>query len=60
MGRDWAGRPDPAIQIAAQALVGAWVGTRFIGFDWHLLRGVIIAAWAPSSPLSPRRLLSPP
>ena len=38
------GRPDPAIQIAAQALVGAWVGTRFIGFDWHLLRSVIVAA----------------
>jgi membrane AbrB-like protein len=38
------GRPDPAIQIAAQALVGAWVGTRFIGFDWRLLRGVIVAA----------------
>ena len=38
------GRPDPAIQIAAQALVGARVGTRFIGFDWHLLRGVIVAA----------------
>lgn len=38
------GRPDPAIQIAAQALVGAWVGTRFIGFDWHLLRGLLLSA----------------
>jgi membrane AbrB-like protein len=38
------GRPEPAIQIAAQALVGTWVGTRFIGFDWHLLRSVLFAA----------------
>jgi membrane AbrB-like protein len=38
------GRPDPVIQVAAQALVGAWVGTRFIGFDWHLLRRLIVAA----------------
>jgi uncharacterized protein len=38
------GRPEPTVQVAAQALVGAWVGTRFIGFDWHLLRGLIVAA----------------
>jgi membrane AbrB-like protein len=38
------GRPLPAIQIIAQALVGAWVGTRFIGFDWHLLRRLLAAA----------------
>jgi membrane AbrB-like protein len=38
------GRPEPQVQIAAQALVGAWVGTRFIDFDWHLLRGLILAA----------------
>jgi hypothetical protein len=38
------GRPEPAIQIGAQALVGAWVGTRFIGFDWHLLRRLLVAA----------------
>ncbi len=40
------GRPLPAIQVAAQALVGAWVGTRFIGFDWHLLRRLIVSATA--------------
>ncbi len=40
------GRPQPAVQIAAQTLVGAWVGTRFIGFDWHLLRRLMAAASA--------------
>jgi membrane AbrB-like protein len=39
------GRPDPAAQIAAQALVGAWVGTRFVGFDWTLLRRLLVAAF---------------
>jgi uncharacterized protein len=36
------GRPQPVVQIAAQALVG----TRFIGFDWHLLRGLMAAPLA--------------
>jgi membrane AbrB-like protein len=40
------GRPQPAIQIAAQTLVGAWLGTRFIGFDWRLLRRLLIVASA--------------
>ena len=39
------GRPDPIVQIGAQALVGAWVGTRFIGFDWTLLRSLLPAAF---------------
>jgi membrane AbrB-like protein len=38
------GRLAPELQIAAQALVGAWVGSRFIGFDWRLLRRLAIAA----------------
>ena len=38
------GRLAPGLQIAAQTLVGAWVGSRFIGFDWRLLRGLLFAA----------------
>ena len=38
------GRLAPDVQIAAQTLVGAWVGARFIGFDWRLLRRLIPAA----------------
>ena len=38
------GRLTPEMQIAAQMLIGAWVGTRFIGFDWRLLRSLSIAA----------------
>ncbi len=38
------GRLTPGLQIAAQTLVGAWVGSRFIGFDWRLLRRLAFAA----------------
>ena len=38
------GRLAPGMQIAAQTLVGAWVGCRFIGFDWRLLRELVFAA----------------
>jgi membrane AbrB-like protein len=38
------GRLAPDLQIAAQTLVGAWIGARFIGFDWRLLRRLILAA----------------
>jgi uncharacterized protein len=38
------GRLAPGLQIAAQTLVGAWVGSRFIGFDWRLLRRLLVAA----------------
>jgi membrane AbrB-like protein len=38
------GRLAPDMQIAAQTLIGAWVGTRFIGFDWRLLRSLSFAA----------------
>jgi membrane AbrB-like protein len=31
------GRSPVAIVEAAQVLIGAWVGARFIGFDWRLL-----------------------
>ena len=40
------GRLTPDLQIAAQALVGPWVGARFIGFDWRLLRELLVAATA--------------
>jgi uncharacterized protein len=40
------GRLAPGLQIAAQTLVGAWVGARFIGFDWRLLRRLAFAAAA--------------
>lgn len=44
-GAGWApGRLAPNMQIAAQLLVGAWIGTRFVGFDWELLRRSLIAA----------------
>jgi len=44
-GLGWApGRLAPGVQIAAQTLVGAWVGTRFTGFDWGLLHRTLIAA----------------
>ncbi len=44
-GAGWApGRLAPGLQIAAQTLVGAWVGSRFIGFDWRLLRRLAGAA----------------
>ncbi|MFT4098742.1 MAG: AbrB family transcriptional regulator [Rhodoblastus sp.] len=32
----YAGRPPPSLAIVAQVLIGAWVGARFIGFDWRL------------------------
>jgi membrane AbrB-like protein len=38
------GRLAPDLQIFAQVLVGAWVGSRFIGFDWSLLRRLVSAA----------------
>lgn len=45
-GTGWApGRLSPDLQIAAQLLVGAWIGTRFIGFDWELLHRSLIAAF---------------
>ena len=45
-GTGWApGRLAPILQIAAQLLVGAWIGTRFVGFDWELLRRSLIAAF---------------
>ena len=44
-GVGWApGRLAPDTQIVAQLLIGAWVGTRFIGFDWSLLRHMLIPA----------------
>ena len=44
-GLGWApGRLSPGFQILAQTLVGAWVGTRFIGFDWELLHRTLLAA----------------
>ena len=44
-GFGWApGRFAPPIQIGAQTLIGAWIGTRFIGFDWVLLHRTLIAA----------------
>jgi len=30
------GSPPPIVAIIAQVLIGAWVGARFIGFDWRL------------------------
>ncbi|MFO1133781.1 MAG: AbrB family transcriptional regulator [Rhodoblastus sp.] len=30
------GVPPPVVAIVAQVLIGAWVGARFIGFDWRL------------------------
>ena len=30
------GSPPPIVAILAQVLIGAWVGARFIGFDWRL------------------------
>jgi len=38
------GRIAIPLQIAAQVLVGGWIGTRFIGFDWGLLHRTLIAA----------------
>jgi hypothetical protein len=44
-GTGWApGRLSPGLQIVAQLLVGSWIGTRFVGFDWELLRRSLIAA----------------
>jgi membrane AbrB-like protein len=44
-GTGWApGRLAPDIQVAAQTLVGAWIGARFIGFDWRLLHRTLIDA----------------
>jgi membrane AbrB-like protein len=44
-GLGWApGRLAPPVQIGAQTLIGAWIGTRFIGFDWELLHRTLIAA----------------
>ena len=41
-GRLGAGAARAGLQIAAQTLVGAWVGSRFIGFDWRLLREIAV------------------
>ncbi len=30
------GRPPQPVVVLAQVLIGAWVGVRFIGFDWRL------------------------
>lgn len=30
------GRPPMVVAVVAQVLIGAWVGARFIGFDWRL------------------------
>jgi membrane AbrB-like protein len=38
------GRLALPAQIGAQVLIGAWVGTRFLGFDWGLLHRTLIAA----------------
>ena len=38
------GRLAPDMQIVAQTLIGAWVGARFVGFDWRLLRMLLPAA----------------
>ena len=39
------GRPPPVFTEAAQILVGAWVGVRFVGFDWGLLGRSLVAAF---------------
>lgn len=38
------GRLAPDLQIVAQLLVGAWIGSRFIGFDWELMHRTLISA----------------
>jgi len=38
------GRSAPWLQTIAQTLVGAWIGTRLIGFDWRLMRRLLLAA----------------
>ena len=38
------GRIPPSFQIVGQVLIGAWIGARFVGFDWSLLRKLIVAA----------------
>lgn len=38
------GRPPQFVAIAAQVLIGAWVGARFIGFDWRLFARAAPAA----------------
>ena len=38
------GRFAPWLQTIAQTLVGAWIGTRLIGFDWRLMRRLLLAA----------------
>ncbi|HMN70592.1 MAG TPA: AbrB family transcriptional regulator [Rhodoblastus sp.] len=40
----FAGRPPPSLAIVAQVLIGAWVGARFIGFDWRLFARAAPAA----------------
>ncbi|MFV0281012.1 MAG: AbrB family transcriptional regulator [Rhodoblastus sp.] len=40
----FAGRPAPVVAIVAQVLIGAWVGARFIGFDWRLFARSAAAA----------------
>jgi len=44
-GTGWApGRMAPLLQIVAQTLVGVWIGSRLIGFDWSLMRRLVLAA----------------
>jgi membrane AbrB-like protein len=38
------GRPTPLVALIAQVLIGAWVGVRFIGFDWGLFARSAAAA----------------
>ena len=38
------GSPPPLVATVAQVLIGAWVGVRFIGFDWGLFARSALAA----------------
>ncbi|MDE2362433.1 MAG: AbrB family transcriptional regulator [Hyphomicrobiales bacterium] len=38
------GRPPQSVALVAQILIGAWVGVRFIGFDWGLFGRSAVAA----------------
>jgi len=35
------------MQFVAQLLIGAWIGSRFIGFDWELMHRTLFSALTP-------------
>ena len=38
------GRPHDLLILASQVLIGGWIGSRFVGFNWRSLGGMLLPA----------------